>query len=701
MEHFTAATPTDKHAQQEPPTQPRRRVQRHQPVKIYTLSTSSHSSPHLLYSPSPMTAPPVPSTTNNNSNTTATSNSSKPYNNFVGRSRSVSHSALPPRQRADSTAARMAMEAMIQARLDQINQRLDEFNFQSHELYARTEELAVQFQQKAKRLYQVEDHLLRVQGKPGLSEHYLEHDGMIKKPRRLTNDLEELSIGVRTLRSRFQAMGSVATTVGWLNQLKDKKGANDIDKRGYSRLDPKSTASEREVLGTQRISTTTDKTVSDNSPLDTACAFVTSPSGLRSPPLTPKAPPSGSSLVHKSGLAADDRTHLFTPNRGLIHSSKPRPLSIIPDLEEPPLLPQSHTITVMTTEVSSPLTTIFRPPVSAKETTHRSSDNNKPQSLSSTVFSPPSPASPVEAWARFDAPEHEEGHASIAVAHAASASASSSEPNEETDVEMDPRIDAVEEHEAQRQEREQQEHEVTKDALTQLQQNQQSEQQQQDSLDDEQASPSPPEEDEDCEEVEEESLRCSLKDQPFLKTDPIDTTTKSSQDELQLDTSTIDAIAEAMDVNVVNSTLADADLAAEAISVENQPSETSEPLCPHPSNKQQLQSDPARDDYPITGIQNEVDGWVQILWKLLVRAEYFLLGTAVLGAMMPENIFAFCAGFLSAIMYGVLLIRHRIMASPDTEAPQLPTGRRDRSKRRVTKGHPRTKSHRSGSISDH
>jgi hypothetical protein len=68
------------------------------------------------------------------------------------------------------------------------------------------------------------------------------------------------------------------------------------------------------------------------------------------------------------------------------------------------------------------------------------------------------------------------------------------------------------------------------------------------------------------------------------------------------------------------------------------------------------------------------DTWVQFLWKILIRLEYFLLGTAVLGAMMPESLLALCAGFLSAILYGALVVRHRILAAPESEAPQPPKG---------------------------
>ncbi|KAF9983456.1 hypothetical protein BGZ75_005072 [Mortierella antarctica] len=617
--------------------QPKRRAQRHQPVKIYTLGTSSHSSPHLVYSPPPMTAPPLP-----------THNSNKPYNNFVGRSRSVSHSVLPLRPRADSTAARMAMEAMVQAKLDQITLRLDEFNYQSHDIYARTQELAIEFQAKAKRLYQVEDHLLRVQGKPGLSEHYLESGGMGKKPRRLTNDLEELSLGVKTLRNKFQVAGTVAaTTVGWLAQLKEKKGHQDGSLRNitmdHNPTDPEDTTVDKE---TERAVPRPRATVSawTTSSLDTTLSTNPDPladltsGGLRSPPLTPRGPLSRSSILNKGGLSGDDRTHLSSSSshRGMNQNSKARPLSIIPDLEEPPLQ-ISTTSTVPTAETQSPRT---------QETANDKSETRP--SFPSTHFSPPSPASPVEAWTGFRGQEQEQGHAARAMTDSASASAALSEPKSVTGLENDAtqrELEAQGEHG---------EHKGDQDPLAQLEPDHQQEQESADVY-----TSSSDDEEETWSEV----------DQTLEEPTPSATWTMESAQEELVATSTVTdkVVTERVETNNVDRSLDDIDASV------HEDAETSD---------------------------KTKDTWIQFFWRLLVRAEYFFLGTAVLGAMMPENLFAFCAGFLSAIVYGILLIRHRITAAPGTEAPQPPTGNRDKTlRKRIVKDRVRTRSYGTGSSS--
>ncbi|KAF9950104.1 hypothetical protein BGZ72_008164 [Mortierella alpina] len=618
--------------------QPKRRAQRHQPVKIYTLGTSSHSSPHLVYSPSPMTAPALP-TINTNGNS-----SNKSYNNLVGRSRSASHSVLPLRPRADSTAVRMAMEAMVQAKLDRITLRLDEFNYQSHDLYARTQALAIEFQAKAKRLYQVEDHLLRVQGKPGLSEHYLDSGGMGKKPRRLTNDLEELSLGVKTLRNRFQVAGTVATTVGWLTQLKEKKARPDgslSNAPDHGHPDPEDSTvdeeAERAALGpivTSLTSVSFDSTPSiDQDPHDTLAS-----GGLRSPPLTPRGPISRSSILNKGGLSADDRVHLSSSssssNRGMNHNSKARPLSIIPDLEEPPL----HISTINTIPT-------------AEAPSHRpleavSDQNETRPSIPTAAFAPPSPASPVEAWTGFRGQEQEEqGYAARAMTDSASAAASS-EPKSVTGLENDA---TQRELEAQR---EHEEYEGTQDPLAQLEPDYQ---QQQQSIDI--SSTLSDEEEETWSEVDQTLEQLTPK---------AALTSKAMQDEL-MTSSTREALTDRVETADDAPSLADVDASA--------------------------------DDDAATSDDTE-GSWIQFFWKLLVRAEYFFLGTAVLGAMMPDNLLAFCAGFLSAIVYGILLIRHRITAAPGTEAPQPPTGGRDKaSRKRTVKDRVRSRSYGAGSSS--
>ncbi|KAF9569998.1 hypothetical protein EC968_002357 [Mortierella alpina] len=541
------------------------------------------------------------------------------------------------------------MEAMVQAKLDQITLRLDEFNYQSHDLYARTQELAIEFQAKAKRLYQVEDHLLRVQGKPGLSEHYLESGGMGKKPRRLTNDLEELSLGVKTLRNKFQVAGTVAaTTVGWLAQLKEKKGHQDSrlgNTTDHRHTDSEDTTAGEEiececpVLGPRAI-VTAWTTSSPESSSSTDPDLDLAPGSLRSPPLTPRGPLLRSSVLNKGGFSGDDSTYLSSSSsslRGSNHNSKARPLSIIPDLEEP-TLQISTTCAVSTTEALSP------PP---QETINDKSETRP--SVPSSHFSPPSPASPVEAWTGFRGQEQEEEHGHAARAVTDSASAALSEPKSATGLENDVT------------QGEHAEHAVNQGPLAQLQpdrqQHQQQQQQQQQSVD---VSTS-------LSDNEQETW--SEVDQTLEQPIPIATgPTEFTQDKLVASSS-----SKAPTEVVETKNNEDPSVAEMDASVSEDADETSDMI---------------------------EATWIQFFWRLLVRAEYFFLGTAVLGAMMPENLFAFCAGFVSAIMYGILLIRHRITAAPETEAPRPPTGNRDKTlRKRIARDRVRSRSYGAGSSS--
>ncbi|KAF9174247.1 hypothetical protein BGX21_000757 [Mortierella sp. AD011] len=519
---------------------PSRHSQGHQPTKIRTGNSSSYSNLYLsrsppsgsfLNSPPPMTAP--------------VSSSSSFYNN-IGRSRSSSRSGgvvFTTRPRADSEAARTAMEAMVQARLDQITKRLNNFNSRSHELHARTQELDKVIHEKTKRLYVVEDHLLRLQGKPGLSEEYLQKG---PRPRRLTNDLEELRMGVKTLRGKFQAAGSVVTTAGWLKQLKDANDKrqsidtpssdNGIEGSFQDRSLSNATRT-RGDLALQKIFTNPNSpsdlispNSSSSSLLDTTHVLTSSPKdpqGLRSPPLTPKGPLLGSSLLSK-GL--EDR-----------HSVKPRPLSIIPDLEEPHSLVSSLSPTsddgVQEVKLSSSDASGAVAIGSSSEQQDFTHDiDGEPRSRILGDFTPPSPAPSTSEVTKLD------GDALAAALD---------EPSMRNDYEMTEKVQP----------------------LSDVKDNN--------------------------EEVDKPTY---IKSETFTKT-----TESHSQQET------------------------------------------------------------SKDD------QSSPDNWIQKLWRFLVRAEYFLLGTAVLGAMMPDNLFALCVGFLSAIMYGILVIHHRLTAKPGKEAPQPPT----------------------------
>ncbi|KAG0300795.1 hypothetical protein BGZ98_008857 [Dissophora globulifera] len=160
----------------------------------------------------------------------------------------------------DLTAKELALEAMLESRLELISARLCTLSNDTRTLSTETNKLFDVIQAKFPRLFMLEDHLLRTQGKPGLSNVYLETESTSTSasasaspepqqlpqpqlvPRRpahmLTgsnsaahvrsigdNEIEEIKMGVRTLRRKFQAASAAVTTVGWWRHLKEKNDA--------------------------------------------------------------------------------------------------------------------------------------------------------------------------------------------------------------------------------------------------------------------------------------------------------------------------------------------------------------------------------------------------------------------------------------------------------------------------------------------
>ncbi|KAG0364672.1 hypothetical protein BC939DRAFT_461266 [Gamsiella multidivaricata] len=127
------------------------------------------------------------------------------------------------------TAEEMAFEAMIESRLEHISSRLNALTQATQHLFSETQDLHNTFQAKAHRMYAIEDNLLRLQGKPGLSNLLLVNGA---QPRRGnyksigSGEIEEIKMGVKTLRRKFQAAGNVVSTVGWWRHLKDKAAAS-------------------------------------------------------------------------------------------------------------------------------------------------------------------------------------------------------------------------------------------------------------------------------------------------------------------------------------------------------------------------------------------------------------------------------------------------------------------------------------------
>ncbi|KAI8599475.1 hypothetical protein EDD21DRAFT_379757, partial [Dissophora ornata] len=457
---------------------------------------------------------------------------------IAGRSRSSSRSGgvvFTTRPRAASEAARTAMEAMIMARLDRITKRLGKFNAQAQDLHMQTQQLAQAFQGKARRMYMVEDHLLRIQGKPGLSEAYLENGGATRQ-RRLTDDLEELSMGVRSLRKKFQAAGTVVSTEreglqGDLHGIEPSATADSEPAIGDNG-DPQGPVRKKEVWAPEKISTAPDSssTLSDlaeqvriSSPKDSleSPQHQTPPSGLRSPPLTPRAPLSGSLLLQPKGL--EDRPY------------RSRPLSIIPDLEEPSSV--------------TPVTLMMATALSDKD-------------LSS--LGPNAPGSSSE--------QQKQRHQTNVY-----------------DINNEPRPVGMHAHVF--------------------------------------------------------SLPASTSSAPTTSASGVTNGSNIQQARANQETEEIETATALHEPTTEQKTEA--------------------------QGSTQIGNDGRNTGEDENGPSQE--GWIQALWRFLVHAEYFFLGTAVLGAMMPDNVFALCAGFLSAVMYGILIVHHRLTARLGKEVPHPPT----------------------------
>ncbi|KAF9408744.1 hypothetical protein BGZ94_002209 [Podila epigama] len=593
-------------------TQKPRQRQRHEPVIIHTInpalgplssralnsaSTSSPSTPFPLHR-TPTSAP----TTFAMASASATS--------------LTSSSASPPttRSRADSTAATLAMEAMIEERLGQLTRRLHAFNEQSFDLYARTQALAAEFQVKARRLYQVEDHLLKIQGKPGLSEHYLVNG---PQPRRLTNDLEELRMGVKTLRKKFQVAGNVVSTVGWWTQLKEKgmvKGENDASSlqeqtqegtESRKPLTPMRKFTKKKKQGPLAL----EKVFMEPARAEAAGAaagvglevipepspselLVSSPvqersmlgSGLCSPPPTPKVSLPLPDSLSSVGLLPDTEVSVSVQQQEQQEQQAPQQQQQQQQEQELQAVTEAPAAMLATTTTTSATTAISEAPLVS------ANDDDAPEQLSSKSLN----ALPSS---------HEEQQT---VGHP--------EP-ESSDREMEAELGSDRDRQQSGQDGEDKEQEHVTD-------------------------------------VSKASNESTL-----------------SLGETSSDERRHSSLAEIDQEEVKEQTAVEASVSSESTTTTTTTTTTTS------TSSTSASSDACTEE----------DTWVQQLWRFLARIEYIVLGTAVLGAMMPDNLYALCVGFLSAIMYAALLVHHRVTAPPGTEAPKPPTSIRGhvRSQRRV------------------
>ncbi|KAG0011647.1 hypothetical protein BGZ80_000533 [Entomortierella chlamydospora] len=191
---------------------------------------------------------------------------------------------------ADLTAEELALEAMLESRLEIISA-----------------------QAKAKRMYIIEDNLLRLQGKPGLSNQYLVNGSQPRKNLGIGNDeLEEFKMGVKTLRRKFQAAGAVVSTVGWWRHLKEKEKAK-AEGAATAKLEITATPS-KELQDAVKTSGNIKKLSVDTALAmeSTPTTTVTSPTQVKSPILSPKAmlSPTSSSTRRRATM---DLQQIFSP----------------------------------------------------------------------------------------------------------------------------------------------------------------------------------------------------------------------------------------------------------------------------------------------------------------------------------------------------------------------------------------------------
>ncbi|KAG0263357.1 hypothetical protein BGZ95_003814 [Linnemannia exigua] len=130
----------------------------------------------------------------------------------------------------DLTAAELELEALLESRLEILSTRLHAFTQATQALFAETQQLHQVVQAKARRMYIIEDNILRLQGKPGLP-HLFTESGVQRRPTAGgigNNEIEDIKMGVKTLRRKFQAAGAVVSTVGWWRHLKEKENAAKV-----------------------------------------------------------------------------------------------------------------------------------------------------------------------------------------------------------------------------------------------------------------------------------------------------------------------------------------------------------------------------------------------------------------------------------------------------------------------------------------
>ncbi|KAF9930658.1 hypothetical protein FBU30_000198 [Linnemannia zychae] len=256
------------------------------------------------------------------------------------------------------TAAELELEALLESRLEILGARLKVFNEATLALLAETQALHTSVQAKARRMYIIEDNLLRIQGKPGLP-HLFTENGSQRRPTAGgigNNEIEDIKMGVKTLRRKFQAAGAVVSTVGWWRHLKDKEKTTAV--QAVPGL-PSSTTTATTVTAT--LTTDTPAKLS----IDTSSSVFTQ---------DPLSPPTSTSPDQTTATAAPARRSILSPKAILSptsSSTKKRNTTALQDIftSAPTNKPlHQHYILSPSSERANPALGLNSPPLSPRTT---------------------------------------------------------------------------------------------------------------------------------------------------------------------------------------------------------------------------------------------------------------------------------------------------------------------------------------------
>ncbi|KAF9974709.1 hypothetical protein BGZ73_001828 [Actinomortierella ambigua] len=549
------------------------------------------------------------------------------------------------RSASEINAENEALEALLRDRVNSLAERLRVVTQQSKDVHAQAMALGKVFHEKQKRLYQIEDHLLRVQGKPGLSELYLENGS---QPRSLTKDLEEFRMGVKTLRRKFQAAGTVVTTAGWWRHLhadskatdknassastsstgnKDDKPRSPVIATSPVSLTP-TTRQSRPAVSLEIFTSPTSPTSSSFSRPGASSSSLLSPRdgasrdhyhntpaseranpslGLRSPPLTPKTTSPANPLYKNLSLTEID------PKR---HDVLPSEHGRDDDHDSP--------VVMMVTATVDAGKDLRPPPPGRPGTKDSILDSQCPQAVTDPHVAPPSPvhsASDVE-----EKEEEASGHTREELKQSQDSGSDSGAKDtmavDAHDSDIMETLHNAEITDAAANASSTDTTSATADATTITETH---------TLNEESEDQIPTPGEGEGEGGVEPHNHSDVDDAGNNDDNNDDNDNHDDYDHYDDDVEDWEEVKD-------DTPLLHGDLQSSAPDLVSRDQEAQEQAVP----KEQLEAQDL--------------GWTQRLWLFLVRIEYIFLGTAVLGTTLPDNPIAFVAGFVSAAIFAVVLV---------------------------------------------